>query len=87
MGCFKSLTGTAIQLETAHRLLDRDVPAAKEVIESVQRSLAAEQRNLRIFVDQLKPRGAPEGATALDLRTQLLELRDSVVASGDWRWI
>jgi signal transduction histidine kinase len=77
-GVLQALTGTAIQLETAHRLLDRDIPAAKEIIKSVQRSLATEQRNLRLFVDQLKPRGTPEGAAAVDLNTQLLELRDTI---------
>jgi signal transduction histidine kinase len=77
-GVLQSLTGTALQLETARRLLGRDVPAAEELIQSVQQSLVAEQRDLRLFVNQLRPREAPEWATALDLRTRLLELRENI---------
>lgn len=81
-GVLQSLTGNAIQLETARRLLERDVPAAQEVIKSIQGSLAADQRDLRLFVDQLKPRQTIEGAMAPDLHARLLELRESI--SHQW---
>jgi len=77
-GVLQALTGSALQLETARRLLETDVPAAQGVIESVQRSLTAEQRDLRLFVDQLKPgHEALEGAGP-DLHGRLLELRESI---------
>jgi signal transduction histidine kinase len=81
-GVLQSLAGIALQLETARRLLERDVPAAEEVIVSVQRELTAEQRDLRLFVDQLKPRGTLQEAATLDLRARLLELGESI--SRQW---
>jgi signal transduction histidine kinase len=81
-GVLQSLTGTALQLETARRLLERDFPAAQELIQSVQQSLATEQRDLRLFVDQLKPRETMERAAAPDLPARLQELSASV--SRQW---
>ena len=82
-GVLQALTASALQLETARRLLENDVPAARGVIESIQRSLTAEQRDLRLFVDQLKPRHeVPEGDLP-DLHTRLLELRESI--SDRWK--
>jgi signal transduction histidine kinase len=81
-GVLQSLTGSALQLETARRLLERDVPAAQEVIKNVQASLAAEQRDLRLFVDQLKPPQTVQGAMAPDMHARVLELRESI--SRQW---
>ncbi len=81
-GVLQSLTGTALQLETARRLLERDFPAAQDLIQSVQQSLATEQRDLRLFVDQLKPRDTMERAVAPDLPARLQELSASI--SRQW---
>jgi signal transduction histidine kinase len=81
-GVLQSLTGTALQLETARRLLEGDVPAARAVIETIQRSLAVEQRDLRLFVDQLKPRHEVLEQAAPDLHARLFELRESI--SDNW---
>jgi len=81
-GVLQSLAGTALQLETARRLVAGDPPAAREIIESVQDSLAQEQRDLRHFVDGLRPGLAAESAATPDLRGRLREVRESV--SGQW---
>ena len=81
-GVLQSLAGTALQLETARRLLEGDAPGAGEIIESVQDSLAQEQRDLRRFVDGLRPGLAAESAATPDLRSRLREVRESV--SGQW---
>jgi len=81
-GVLQSLAGTALQLETARRLLAADPPAAREIIESVQDSLTQEQRDLRHFVDGIRTRHAAESAVTPDLRERLREVRDSV--SGQW---
>jgi signal transduction histidine kinase len=81
-GVLQSLTGTALQLETARRLLESDVPAARGVIETIQRSLTVEQRDLRVFVDQLKPGHEVLEEAAPDLHARLFELRESI--SDSW---
>ncbi len=81
-GVLQSLTGTALQLETARRLLESDVSAARGVIETIQRSLTFEQRDLRLFVDQLKPGHEVLEEAAPDLHARLFELRDSI--SDSW---
>jgi len=81
-GVLQSLAGTALQLETARRLLATDPPAARGIIESVQDSLAQEQRDLRQFVDGLRPWLAAEREVTPDLRARLREVGESV--SRQW---
>ncbi len=54
-GLLQSLAGTTLQLETAHRLLEADPQAGRERLWDVQRLIAAEQRELHSFIEQLKP--------------------------------
>jgi signal transduction histidine kinase len=54
-GVLQTLTGTALQLQTAERLIDRDPAAARAVLNTVQRTIADEQRDLRFFIQELKP--------------------------------
>ena len=54
-GVLQSLTGAALQLATASHLVKGDPEAARERLAEVQRLIAAEQRDLRSFVQQLKP--------------------------------
>lgn len=77
-GVLQSLTATALQLERARRLYAQGSPAAREVAEAAQQSLARDQRDLRLFVDQLKPLYTTEIVTALDLRARLLQLREKI---------
>lgn len=54
-GVLQSLTATALQLETIGPLLEKEPEAARERLLEIQRLIAAEQRDLRSFVQQLKP--------------------------------
>ena len=81
-GVLQSLAGTALQLETARRLLAIDPPAAREIIESVQDSLTQEQRDLRRFVEEMRPEYAVVSAVVPDLRARLREVSENV--SRQW---
>ncbi len=71
-GLLQSLTGIALQLQVSRRLIERDPYAAKERLAEIQASIASEQRDLRSFVNRLKP--APsDGSAGLDLRPRLEE--------------
>ena len=54
-GILQTLTGTALQLQTAERLLERDPAQARTVLGDMQRMIADEQRDLRFFIQELKP--------------------------------
>lgn len=54
-GVLQSLTASAVQLQTARQLLQKDSGAADERLAEVQAILASEQRELRFFVDELRP--------------------------------
>jgi signal transduction histidine kinase len=74
-GMLQSLTGAALQLQVLARLLTEDPPAAREQLREVQRLIAADQRDLRFFIEELKP--APRMlAGPLDLRDRLGELAE-----------
>ena len=74
-GMLQSLTGAALQLQVLARLLAEDPPAAREQLQDVQGLIAADQRELRFFIEELKP--APRDlAGPLDLRDRLGELTE-----------
>ena len=54
-GLLQSLTASALQLETAHRLMETDPNAARQRIREIQRLIAAEQKDLRLHIRELKP--------------------------------
>jgi len=54
-GVLQTLTGTALQLQTAERLIDRDPTEARAVLGAVQHTIADEQRDLRFFIQELRP--------------------------------
>ena len=51
----QSLTGVALQLQTARQLLDRDPRAAQARFREMQETLAGEQHRLRNFIKELRP--------------------------------
>ena len=77
-GVLQTLTGAALQLQTARRLLALDPASSEERLSQVQRIIAAGQNDLRFFIHQLGPRRAPEVNAAIDLRGRLHELADRV---------
>ena len=58
-GALQSLTGIALRLAAARRLLDENGVEGRERLAEVQRLIAAEQRDFRFFIQELKP--APGG--------------------------
>jgi signal transduction histidine kinase len=62
-GLLQSLTGAALQLETAVQLLDKHPDWAKDRLGEIQRLIQAEQRDLRRHIHSLKPSAsAPPGS-------------------------
>jgi signal transduction histidine kinase len=59
-GLLQALTAAGLQIEVARGLVDTDRPAAVERLRDIQRLLAAEQRDLRTLLRDLKP--VPGGA-------------------------
>jgi len=74
-GMLQSLTGTALQLQALARLLEDDPPAARAQLREVQRLIASDQRDLRFFIEELKPVPRALGSPA-DLPHRLAELAD-----------
>ncbi|MES1240777.1 MAG: histidine kinase [Acidobacteriota bacterium] len=64
-GVLQSLAGIGLRLGAVRSLLDKDPKAAREALEPVQRLLTAEQRDLRFYIQELKPRPRREGEVSL----------------------
>ena len=74
-GVVQSLTATALQVELARNLIAGAPEAARERLLEVQRLLAAEQHDLRIFIGQLKPTLPGMSEPGFDLAARLDDLR------------
>ena len=77
-GVLQTLTGAALQLQTARRLMTADLPAAEDRLSQVQRIIAAGQNDLRFFIQQLGPRRSNESTGPVDLKGRVGELADRV---------
>ncbi len=65
-GMLQSLTGTALQLKALAGQLDEDPRVAREELREIQRLIASDQRDLRFFIEELKPApGSPTGTPGL----------------------
>lgn len=73
-GMLQSLTGTALQLQALAKLMEDDPPAAREQLREVQRLIAADQRDLRFFIEELKP--VPRSLGQADLAGRLSDLAE-----------
>jgi signal transduction histidine kinase len=76
-GVLQTLTGAALQLQTARRLMLSDPPAAEDRLSQVQRIIAAGQNDLRFFIQQLGPRRS-DASGPVDLRGRVNELAERV---------
>lgn len=75
-GLLQSLTGAALQLEMAHRLLaDGNAKDVRERLLDVQRLLIEEHRSLRFFIQGMKPISLSRHLVASSLKDRLDELR------------
>jgi signal transduction histidine kinase len=77
-GVLQTLTGAALQLQTARRLLSSDTESAEERLSLVQRIIAAGQNDLRFFIQQLGPRRTGELGAAVNVRERIVELAERV---------
>jgi signal transduction histidine kinase len=71
-GVLQALTGVGLRLAAVRSLIEKDPRAAREGLESVQRLLTLEQRDLRFFIQELKPR--PRSDADVSLAFRLTEL-------------
>ena len=78
----QSLTGAALQLQTMGALLETDRKGAEERLLLIQRLLTEEQRDLRFFIQELRP--APLALPRADagLAIRLKELAERI--QGHW---
>jgi signal transduction histidine kinase len=77
-GLLQSLTGTALQLETVNRLMEADSTKARQQLLEIQRLIAAEQKELRSYVEEMKASFLSPTGTDSDLATRLKELAERV---------
>jgi signal transduction histidine kinase len=73
-GLLQSFTGVVLQLETIHSTLESDPQDARRMITETQALIMSDQRDLRRFVEQLRPRPTA-GETKFDFTARLEDLR------------
>jgi two-component sensor histidine kinase len=74
-GLLQSLTGVALHLKTAAHKIDTDPQAAAQSLEQLQDVIISDQRELRGFIQQLRPYASTAAATRLTVRLEDLGLR------------
>lgn len=72
-GLLQSMAGVVHYLEAVHKMLESDPQAARQKVTEVQALLMEDQRNLRMFLQQLTP---TEFRAERDLTNQLHELAE-----------
>ena len=73
-GLLQSFTGVVLQLETIHSMIEGNPAEARRLITETQGTIMADQRELRRFVEQLRPRPMRR-ETPYDFTARLEELR------------
>jgi signal transduction histidine kinase len=81
-GVLQSFTGAALRLAAIQKLMPGNHAAASEALGELQRVLAAEQRDLRFFIQELRPQALPI-ASDRTLHTLLLDLSDRMEREWD----
>ena len=80
-GLLQSFTGVVLQLETIHSTIESNPHEAKRMVTETQALIMSDQRELRRFVEQLRPR--PIGReTKFDFAARLEDLRQRF--SSQW---
>lgn len=72
-GLLQSFTGVVLQLETVHSLIESNPPDARRMITDIQGTIMADQRELRAYVEQLRPRHRID--VPFDFHSRIEELR------------
>ncbi|MFN2443227.1 MAG: sensor histidine kinase [Thermoanaerobaculia bacterium] len=81
-GLLQSFTGIVLQLETVHAVMDEDSVQARKLLTEAEASIMNDQRELRAYVDELRPR-ARRKSTEYDLSARLAELQKRF--STEWK--
>jgi signal transduction histidine kinase len=81
-GLLQQFTGVVLQIETIHDLLEKDPAQARRMLTQVEASLMHDQRELRAYVDELRPRSR-RSSTEFDLQARVAELRERF--SREWK--
>ena len=81
-GLLQSLAGAALQLEAVRRLLEEEPKAAREPVQEIQHLIAAQQRDLRSLIQELKP--SPLGP--LEVRSSLSERMEELAKRIERHW-
>jgi signal transduction histidine kinase len=74
----QSLTGIALQLQTARSLLDREPQVARGRLREMQESIAGEQHRVRLLIGELRPFQTSEAFARGNLRARLSDLCDRI---------
>jgi signal transduction histidine kinase len=74
-GLLQQFTGVVLQIETIHDLLEKNPSEARRMLTEVEASLMTDQRELRSYVDELRPR-VRRSFPEFDLESRLAELRE-----------
>ena len=82
-GLLQSLTGVALQLETAQRLIESEPQTARQRIHEIQQLLAAEQRELRLHINELRPFLPDRPAEDFGLADRLQKLAEQIRLQWD----
>lgn len=73
-GVLQSLTGVGLRLEGVRRLIEEYTGEAAEQVEKLQHLLSLEQRDLRFFIEELKPQPVTSTGETAGLTRQVSEL-------------
>jgi signal transduction histidine kinase len=74
-GLLQSFTGVVLQLETIHSLVDTQPAEARQMITDIEGVIMADQRELRSYVEQLRPRRRGMVDVPFDFQSRMTELR------------
>lgn len=74
-GVLQSFTGIALRLAAIRRMMKDEPSAVISALEDAQQMLASEQRDLRFFIQELKPAAAPPESAPLVARLDELAQR------------
>lgn len=72
-GLLQSFTGVVLQLESVHEMIEKNPARAQRIVTDVQGLIMADQRDLRSYVEQLRPRRRID--VPFDFLSRLAELR------------
>jgi signal transduction histidine kinase len=70
----QSLTGVALQLRTLPRLIVKDREEGQKRLGEIEQVIVSAQKELRWFIDELRPSAQRAGSDAVDLDERLLQL-------------